>query len=528
MPIVNVDGIYPGFGLLPDPAEGVDAEPDNRLAVDAEYFGTLVPLPSVVQSHDPLFLARILRRLRRLLAEPVVEKLDPTGRRVMGLLGTWVLLEQRNGCLRAYQWGCEALGRASLTPVPDMVAQAMPSQPAWLKALVRPVALEYLNWLGRDPTAQAVTSAENYIRWVLLRIFGSRIARGGEFKAVRALIAAQVRLDPWVLTVTNRLLRPDGMPARALFSDYNCVQRNRQAFATLKREAPHMVSLFGVLCCSRGFPKRGEPVQRLKMFLVDRGVSPRTWRVLTRSSPRLWLMVNDYYSAGLAKALLDFIRCIDMLGFDRPPPGWLLHRLLSAHGGPHARYPTYSDEIAKQQAFWRHVVRLLQCDAGSEGPLEGEVARVVKWAAARKLTGLPGTQRRAGWLWLVRQSQDWETQEQLKLQSRHGRWSVPASEIDCVGYRFKFLDSPLALWQEACAMFHCADTYVSKCVSRQSWLVSIRREGRRVATAELRRAGEQWRIHQLAGKANRACAGNVWNAARSMVAILNGQRAPIQ
>lgn len=526
MSISDVVGIYPVCGLLPDPVECIDCEQDGREPSDAGFFRSLVPPQSLVQSHEPVFLARILRRLRRQIAEPLVERRDAIGRRVLVLLGTWVLVEQRNGCLRPYQWHYETLGRVTLVAVADMlvVAQDMPYQFVWLASLVRPLALEYLNWLGHDPRAQAVISTERYIRWALLEVLAPRIARHSTFKTMRVQIAAHVRLDPWVLGMANRLLRPRGMPQRALLGDYNCVQRHRRAFATLEREGPHLVSLFGVLCRCVGFPKRGEPVQRLKQFLVDRGVSPRTWRVLTRSGPRLWLMVNDYYSGGLPESLLDFIRCIDILGFDRPPPYWLLHRLMAAHGGPGARYPAYSGDISRQQVVWRHVVRLLQGHACPEGSLEEDVERVVTWGAALKMTGLPGTQRRAGWLWLVRQSQDWQTQEQLKLQSRYGRWPVPITEMDWVGYRFRFLDSPLALWQEARAMLHCADTYLVRCANRQCWLVSIAREGRRVATAELRRSGEQWRIHQLAGKANRACAGNVWSAAGAMVALLNGHR----
>lgn len=349
MSIADVVGIYPVCGLLPDLAEGINCEPDSRWPSDAGFLGTLVPPDSLVQWHEPVFLARILRRLRWRMAEPIMEKRDATGRRVFVLLGTWVLVEQRNGCLRAYQWRCETLDRVTLAAVPDrlVVAQGMPYQLAWLKALVRPLALEFLNWRGRDPTAAAVTSTEQYIRWALLEKLGPRIARNGKLNTVRAQIAAQVRLDPWALGVANRLLRPGDMPQLALLSDYNCVQRNRQAFATLEREAPHLVALFGVLCRSIGFPKRGEPVQRLKQFLVDRGVSLLTWRVVTRSGPRLWLMVNEFYKGDLPESLLDFILCIDTLGFDRPPPQWMLHRLLSAHGGAYARYSAYWGEIAK-------------------------------------------------------------------------------------------------------------------------------------------------------------------------------------
>ena len=61
-------------------------------------------------------------------------------------------------------------------------------------------------------------------------------------------------------------------------------------------------------------------------------------------------------------------------------------------------------------------------------------------------------------------------------------------------------------------MRHCAYDLVRGCEAGVSWLVSIRRGGVRVATLELRRTGDKWLIHQLAGKANGNPKAAIWCA----------------
>ena len=133
------------------------------------------------------------------------------------------------------------------------------------------------------------------------------------------------------------------------------------------------MSLFGVLCRTPGFPRRGEPVQRLKDFLLAKGISPRAWRIVTRSTPRLWLTVNQFYEGPLHASVLDLIRCIDSLGFDRTPPPWLLDRLLAVHGGPANRFRNYSDALVRKLSVWRHLVRLLQGRSFRDGILAHEL-----------------------------------------------------------------------------------------------------------------------------------------------------------
>ena len=108
-------------------------------------------------------------------------------------------------------------------------------------------------------------------------------------------------------------------------------------------------------------------------------------------------------------------------------------------------------------------------------------------------------QRQAGWRWLVGESFQWEKQKEVELESS----GTPAKVLTMGRYAFWFLTNPLEVLEEGQAIRHCAKTMLRGCETGICWLVSIRRGGESVATIELQRTDEKWRIHQLAGKANR-------------------------
>ena len=118
--------------------------------------------------------------------------------------------------------------------------------------------------------------------------------------------------------------------------------------------------MYGALCRARKFPDTKEPVQWLKQYLLANGITPRAWIVIVNAPQRLWLVVNRYYTSTSADQVLDLIKSIDRLGFDRAQAKWLLNDLLALHEGPGFRYTSYAMEIAKGESLWRHVVSLLQ------------------------------------------------------------------------------------------------------------------------------------------------------------------------
>ena len=194
------------------------------------------------------------------------------------------------------------------------------------------------------------------------------------------------------------------------------------------------------------------------------------------------------------------------------------------HGGPGSRYPSYAFEVSKYESVWRHIVRLL---SHIEKPTEVQsldLKRVVDWAGQTGQDQLTRAQRQAGWRWMVGKSLRWETQKRVELQSSGKSWWIPTKEVTVGEYEFRFLATPLQVWDEGQAMRHCASDLVRGCEMGVCLVVSIKREGLRVATLELRLSDDQWRINQLRGKCNSNAKRTVWLGSFRLLKLLTTQQ----
>ena len=509
----------PAFGLMPDLAVLVSHSLGRDSASPPAHHWAWEPPPKSVDAvHEPEFVLSVQQRVQSQVNHPVVVSHDHSGRRVLQVLGCYIFLEQKNRCWRVYEWSYQSLGRMTLSEVPanNVVAQSCPWRWQWLQSLIRPLALEYDDWRVRKGHKCNPAAAARYSRW-LVHTLEKKLRVDG----LQSEISRQMLLDPWALKVASKFLRPHNMPNRALLADYNCVIARRSSFAKLESDGPQLIGLYGALCRVRNFPRTGEPVQRLRAYLGTNGVHPHTWIAIVNAPARLWLVLNRFYTGVSAVELLDLISCIDWLGFDQPPSKWLLEALLTPHGGPGSRYTTYGFLMRKCEQVWRHVVRLL---AHIEKPTEGQsqdLKRVVDWAGQTEKKEITRAQRQAGWPWLIKKSLQWEEQRTVEIQSSGKTWWVPAKTITVKEFEFRFLSTPLEVWEEGQAMRHCAYDLVLGCETRICWVVSLRKDETRVATLELRRTGEKWWIRQLAGKANGLCT-RAAHAASSKLLILLG------
>ncbi|MBC7548535.1 MAG: PcfJ domain-containing protein [Polaromonas sp.] len=509
----------PAFGLLPDiaafaihPTFGETSPPP------AHHWVWKAPPADVGAIHEPGFVFDILQRIQVQLDCPVMVSHDRAGRRVLKVLGCYLFLEQKNKCWRVYEWKYEGLGLLTLAEVPaeSVVAQSPPWRWKWLQSLVRPIALEYKDWRWRRGHETKPAAAKRYSQW-LLQTLETKLRVDG----VRVELTKHLALDPWALKIASRFLRSHDMPHRALMADYNCVLTRRSAFAKLESDAPHLIGLYGALCRARRFPRAGEPLQRLKAYLIANDLSQQAWISIVNAPARFWLIANRYYTGAPAGQVLDLIRCIDVLGFDRTPPVWLLDALLAPHGGPGSRYPSYAYEVCKREAVWRHIVRLLK---HIQKPTEDQcidLKRIIDWAGQTGQDHLTRAQRQAGWRWLVGKSSQWEKRQRVELQSSGKTWWVPANQMMVGDFEFRFLTNPLELWEEGQAMRHCAFDLILGCERGTSWVVSIRRAGIRIATMELRLTDDQWRIHQLRGKYNTNAKKALWLSAFRLLKLLS-------
>ena len=519
----------PAFGLLPDLAMLVSNSLGRDVASPpAHHCAWELPPKSVDAVHEPEFVLSVQQRVQAEIDHPVVVTHDHSGRRVLQVLGCYIFLEQKNRCWRIYEWRYQSLGLMTLIEVPakNVVAHSPPWRWQWLQALVRPLALEYDDWRVRRGHKRNSAAAARYSRW-LVQILEKKLQVDG----LRSEVRRQMALDPWALKEASKFLRPHNMPNRALLADYNCVIARRSSFAKLESDGPHLIGLYGALCRTRNFPRTGEPVQRLRAYLGANGVHPHTWIAIVNAPARLWLVLNRFYTGVSAAEMLDLISCIGWLGFDQVPSTWLLEALWAPHGGPGSRYTTYDLLVSKCEQVWRHVVRLL---ARIQKPTEmqsQDLKRVVDWVSQTGKNEVTRAQRQAGWPWLVKKSLQWEEQKRVEVQSSGKTWWVPAKTIRVKEFEFRFLTTPLEVWEEGQAMRHCAYDLVRGCETRICWVVSIRKDEARVATLELRRTGEKWWIRQLAGKSNRPCARGAQAASSKLLVLLrtaSGEQLPFR
>ena len=510
----------PAFGLLPDIATLVSPHSENTIAVPAHHWIRSAPPQDVAAIHEPEFAVNILGRIQKELDRPVVVSHDSAGRRVLKVLGCFLLLEQKNNCWRFYEWRYESIGIVKVVEAPaeSAVAQSPPWRWQWLRSLAHPIALEYTHWRWLQGYVTSPATARLYSKW-LLQMLETKLQSGG----LRETLTQHLALDPWALKIASRFIRPHNRPQRASLADYNCILAKRSTFKKLESDAPHLIGLYGALCRARGFPRTGEPLQRLKEYLTANRISPQAWKAVLKAPARFWLIANRYYTEASAEKMLDLIRCVDLLGFDRAPATWLVDALLAPHGGPGSRYPGYAVEVCKHGPIWCHIVMLLRHIKKPTEALSLDLKRMVDWVDHTGEYQLTRAQRQGGWRWLVGKSLQWEKQQKAELESSGKTWWVPATELAISGYDFRFLANPLEVWDEGQAMRHCAYILVRGCETGVSLVVSVRRSGERVATLELRRTGEIWRIHQLAGKANRPCSATVWSASSLVLVLLHAR-----
>lgn len=405
----------------------------------------------------------------------------------------------------------------------------MPWRRLWLRGMAGRAATEILHWAthhipGRNATVTG-NQAKAYAGWAF-DCFNRQIRHHCDLRMMRRKIALALKLDPWVMQVATRLIRQHPLPNTLVVAEYNLVLRHRAAFESLWREAPHLVPLFGAICEERDFPEHGEPLARLKAYLRTQRISERTWRRVVQGNTRCLAPVREFYKGGVAAAVLDFLRCIDCLGAQATPPGWLLRECLSPWGHASLRRRDYSSYFASARVGYDHIAGALLRHHGwvdrPDGAMLDELDLVLRWERDSKdWPRVDKHQRRAGWPWLVRQARRWNEARLQALNLDPEKWPVPFVTLQWEHLTVVALADELALWEEGRAMYHCANTLADSCRNHQQLILSVRREGRRLCTLGLRWKDGGWQFWQATGRANMKVAPGTMKALLGLVEHMN-------
>lgn len=518
------DVFFPRFGLLPDIAEAVNEDVDDR------WRETLLPCqppPELAPLHDERLYARLWRRLLAIVRNPV--RVARVGdERWIHMLDTAVIAITPDGTCRVGTWEAELLGRCRLKPLdPWTVAvQGMPWRDLWLQTLAPRVDLEVVGY-AHARAGMNLDDAQAWTDWAL-GTFRRQLPRWLVLRLLRREIPDALALDPWALKVAARLPR-SAMPGSAMpLGAYNRVLRHRAAFEALMADAPALVPVFGALLDAPGFPSGGEPLARLRQYLRDQGLSPRAWRLVAHADGRLLVPLSRFYQGDVAAAAVEHLRVLDRLKIRRQPPRWFVERLLTALGAAPDRVGDHVDEMGHAMTVWPHLGRVAPLAATPTQELIADVDLVLRWVVAEgRNIELDERQRRAGWRWLVRQARRWDGERRGRSTLDPQPWPVPFDRQAIDGWEFIALDSEVRLWEEGQAMRHCALDYADHCRESTTLMVSLRRDGRRLATIELQaQPGVGWRVGEVRGFANVKVKSTTFQAAIALAAWLSSAAPP--
>jgi hypothetical protein len=494
--------IRPAFGTMRGVMHGVVL---NSKPLPGHECISAQPPAELAHLHRPARLYAIWEHVLHLLRNPVEIHHLTGDMTVFNILGSAALIRSASGVLSPFLWMQESLDRPYLEMVDPkkVILQGMPWQWIWFNRVLGFAIQEYKTELELLHIPATVDEVNAYFTWVS-RIFRNRIRQHADMSQVRRRIAATLALDPVARRRAHYGLPKGRMPNVATIRDYNNAVLLGAELDQLEHDAPDLLPLYMALGVADDFPTKGEPVQRLKAFFLAHGFKECDWRYIAKCDRRLILPMRHVYECDdVVTETLDYLRIVCDLGLREPIPEPLVTTLFSVWGNPALRSASYAKEYAVHRCY-PHIMKLAVARFGKVDfdVLQEELLVIVRWAWDVKLT-LTKEQRREGWPWLIKQARAHLAMLDAQERGRSERWPVPAQTLTVGPYQLRFLESSYDLWIEANAMRHCADRYVKKCKETDARIASVTVNQRRVATAMFTWIGEELKLTQIAGKANR-------------------------
>lgn len=313
----------------------------------------------------------------------------------------------------------------------------------------------------------------------------------------------------WIIGHLTRLLDPEVLEQTRRARDtitslatYNLIAANRSLWHSLEAQAPGLLPLIGFVCRKGIIEFDGNVLRTLKQYGKQHGLTETGWKMLCRFSA-------EHIRLLLGSPLPDGFRLASHYGeIGHVPPV----PLMRAHLGycrirdmPCGSIPTWFDAAAIKE--WRQ--QKDPDDFFALGFIRDEYHLAVDWLFHYLANGgAPDThQKKAGWQWIDRQSDAWhasliEDQARQQTAANH-KWCSAIATYREGDYEVIPLLSSIDLAVDGAKMHHCVATYDTYCHEGRSRIFSIRREGKRVATAELVFNGRSWRLNQNRGPCNR-------------------------
>lgn len=523
-PLVT-SALTPAFGLAPDVLDCIDRASERW----HKFLLPNVPPADLAHLHRPYLFALLWERLLTVVRCPT-QVLCSGQSKYINVVGSCVVEVKLDGTMQAYCWTCETLGKPRLTPLDEwkVALQGMPYQDIWMRLLSRLAALE----VQRDAQVRGVeVSFEQDVRYAqwAFGVYWRQLKRHADLRHMRRTVARTLGFEAALIPAAGRIPRTTMNRRLVLLGAYNRVVRHRAAFESLRREAPHLLPVFGALCDDDHFPALGEALERLKRFVTSElNFPPRVWRMLVKSGPRLLQPLTRYYRDDPGEATIEHLRLVAVLDLREVPPTWVVNALLGIWGDIANRWPSYFSDVLAGAATWRHLIKLLMGQQPTAAVLT-EFDLVQRWLKRNDaVNGLTRHQRAGGWPYLVRKASAWAEEHAREQMARDESWPVPFDKAQRGDLEITPLRSAFELWQEALAMRHCVDRYVERCMSGRCLIASVQSGGKRIATVQFETEDRHWRLVQLKGFANSEVAPEIAERVKRLAFELELPPRPIE
>lgn len=437
--------------------------------------------------HLPEMVAGLEWRLRHLVEHPVQVRLID-GVRVVLVLGSLLVIKWPSGQLATFAWKGDPLRDTELSMFrmsADQVAlQGMPWRWMWLGRLMNGFEIELRAELvkqGRmtDSELNVLPQAfEGYLQ-DLSKVMRHRLSALPAYRVMRQRIAAALNLDPVALGLAHRI---SDAPAHlsqhlTMVSSYNRAVQHRALLLQVQADAPRLFSFYAGMLEDEGFPRQGEPLEKLRNALYDNLGTHGPYRTLLKTDPRQFVLMRRYIANLQHENYQDWLYLLHKLSPFKPIPAWLLRILVSQYGNERQRVHLYARRFMPRMPVWTFFVNHW---ANVEHPGEAdlaEIGQVALWGVDGPDRHLDRRQRQQGWPGLVERARSWleaqqreRSQKPLVLASRirtrvRGDWALEPLKTDH------------ALWQEGTLMGHCLGRPNGPEAGPRTWFARVRLQG---------------------------------------------------
>jgi hypothetical protein len=299
---------------------------------------------------------------------------------------------------------------------------------------------------------------------------------------------------------------------------YNTIAANRETWLSLEEQSPSLMPLLGYACRKKKIHFDQNALRSLKQYARRNGLTEAGWKALCTLSV-------EHVHHLLQYSLEDCFRMASHIGKTglEPPISLIVRHIQDCQRRRVAigTIPAWFDQAAIREVQRLQKEQFLPASTF----INGDYAIALDWLADYMARGgrPDAHQKKAGWQWIRRQSDAWHEEQARKQVTDNYTWSTALDAYQDGGFDVVPLTSSIDLAVEGAEMRHCVGSYAGSCNIGRNRIFSIRKGGKRLATAELvyDNRSHAWSLNQNRGPYNRPPSPDIMAVARRLEEAYN-------